>query len=107
MYKRKLKTVKDGDILFVPQPVGLGVRIQALLLGVECLFVQELSHQMKLESLKGGILMFLLGYRYREYDLTKDEHYQMMKFVEWIETLDEDIQQAVLAEYRGKLDEDR
>src|SRR5438552_10639144 len=107
MYKRNLKTIRDGDILFVPQPIGLGWRIKALLLGVESIFSQELSHQMRLETLKGGILMFLLGYRYREYDLTKDEHYQMMKFVEWIETLDEDIQQAVLAEYRGKLDEDR
>src|SRR5256885_16782533 len=124
MYKRKLKTEKVDNWLFVPVPLSLRERFQALASAINfLLFTPKIDvhnedgswslaqpHQadMRIGSFFSGVETFLLGYRYRMYDLTKDEHYQMMKFVEWIETLDDDIQQAVLAEYRGSLaDEDR
>src|SRR2546428_2551610 len=109
MYKRKLKTEKVDNILFVPMPLSLKERIECLKRAVLMLApwdssgIDSFSRREYASISLSEFETFLLGYRYRMYDLTKDEHYQMMKFVEWIETLDEDIRQAVLAEYRESL----
>ena len=115
MFKRILKAQRDGNILWVPYPLGLKERFSALKTGIDFLFTtkidiheedgtwhedQKFYSDERLACFLSGIETFLVGYRYRMLDLSKNKDYQALKFLEWIHTLDPDVRAAVLAEYK-------
>ena len=116
MFKRRLKAERDGDILFVPKVLTLNERVESLKTVVRILLqtkidvrkedgkwiIESWSLYSRIMTASAAFDTFLRGYVYQMYDLSKDEDYQVIKFLEWLETLDPDIRAAVMAEYEDR-----
>jgi len=104
IFERRLKAERDGNILWVPYPLGLKERFNALRTGIDFLLTRKIDvhnedgtwsedqpfdAEMRIGSFVSSVETFILGYRYRMIDLNKAEDYQALKFIEEIEAIED------------------